>query len=153
MPADWKDHIRPIASDDGNDVATLALDSHSVVLMLVNWRNDDGGRPWELTVTLNAFRSQKLSAPSLPEAKSEAISLVRARLVEALAAVGGAIEAGKPRVPRGHCGRCDRCGWLIGDKNCTPQNCSTRPMLPRREVCAGCGLPFEDDGARKAEDR
>lgn len=49
-------------------------------------------------------------------------------------------------VPRGHCGRCDRCGWPFaqpGDYGCRPGDCSQRPALPLRESCIGCGAPFE----------
>lgn len=45
-------------------------------------------------------------------------------------------------VPRGHCGRCDRCGWRLaqpGADGCHPGNCSHRPLPRRRDTCAGCG--------------
>lgn len=48
-------------------------------------------------------------------------------------------------VPRGHCNRCDRCGWPFGANcGCTPGNCSQRPMPPPRILCAGCGIRFDD---------
>ena len=47
-------------------------------------------------------------------------------------------------VPRGHCGRCDRCGWPLGPGSwCTPENCTRRPRLDLRNTCAGCGAPYE----------
>ena len=63
--------------------------------------------------------------------------------VEALAKLDGAPQ--RP-VPRGHCGRCDRCGWPLaqpGADGCYPGDCSTRPLPRQRETCAGCGAPFE----------
>jgi hypothetical protein len=53
-----------------------------------------------------------------------------------------------PPVPRGHCKRCDRCGWTFADSQkggCVPGNCSFRDQKPTplRDTCAGCGAPFE----------
>lgn len=50
-----------------------------------------------------------------------------------------------PAVPRGHCGRCDRCGWPMGSEKgqCRPLDCSMRPLPAERPTCAGCGAPFE----------
>lgn len=47
-------------------------------------------------------------------------------------------------VPRGHCNRCDRCGWEYGaDRGqCRPDDCSMRPLPDKRTACAGCGAPF-----------
>lgn len=56
-------------------------------------------------------------------------------------------EAPKPtRVPRGHCNRCDYCGWelkLMTGLGCVAGSCSMRPLPKRRDTCAGCGAPFE----------
>ncbi len=51
-------------------------------------------------------------------------------------------------VPRGHCGRCDRCGCtLLGDFSHTAgghtRACLKGKVEPRTH-CAGCGLPYED---------
>jgi hypothetical protein len=47
-------------------------------------------------------------------------------------------------VPRGHCNRCDRCGWEFGANcGCWLMNCSMRPMPQPRTHCAGCGAPYE----------
>lgn len=51
-------------------------------------------------------------------------------------------------VPRGHCDRCDRCGWPLEPENkaaCHVGDCSQRPCPARRDVCAGCGAPFEEE--------
>jgi len=54
-------------------------------------------------------------------------------------------------VPRGHCNRCDRCGWGYSDTatieaGCRPPRdggCSMRPLPERRSTCAGCGANYE----------
>jgi hypothetical protein len=56
-------------------------------------------------------------------------------------------QAARPKVPRGHCGKCDRCGWPLAEsaeKGCVLGNCSQRPLLSLRSTCAGCGAPFEE---------
>lgn len=56
----------------------------------------------------------------------------------------------RPPVPRGHCDRCDRCGWKFDHhpngpaSGCHPGDCSMRPLPERRDTCAGCGAPFVD---------
>lgn len=53
-------------------------------------------------------------------------------------------------VARGHCGRCDRCGWPLAGSvkdGCTPGNCSRRPLPEKRSTCAGCGTPYEPECA------
>jgi Lar family restriction alleviation protein len=55
-------------------------------------------------------------------------------------------ELEPPTVPRGHCGRCDRCGWEFAADACAcrPNDCGMRPLPERRKTCAGCGAPFAD---------
>lgn len=64
-----------------------------------------------------------------------------------LAAAADAVER-KESVHRPHCGRCDRCGFEMGegDGNCNVDDCSRRPRPPYRMTCAGCGAPFDDSG-------
>jgi len=52
-------------------------------------------------------------------------------------------------VPRGHCNRCDRCGWPLGTESgqCRIGDCSFRPMPAERDTCAGCGALFIPRGA------
>jgi len=53
----------------------------------------------------------------------------------------------EPTVPRGHGGRCDRCGWNIGDKEdkgCRTGSCAHRPLPERRTHCACCGARYTD---------
>jgi hypothetical protein len=50
-------------------------------------------------------------------------------------------------VPRGHCNRCDRCGWDLvakGGLGCWAANCSVRPMPPPSTHCHGCGAPYAE---------
>jgi hypothetical protein len=57
-------------------------------------------------------------------------------------------------VPRGHCNRCDRCGWLLRDDpklGCVLGNCSQRPSVDLRTTCAGCQAPFAPVPAQTAE--
>lgn len=57
---------------------------------------------------------------------------------------GSASGTAVKEVPRGHCNRCDRCGWEMRDDRgaCRPGDCSMRPMPAERSTCAGCGAPF-----------
>jgi hypothetical protein len=64
----------------------------------------------------------------------------------------GLLNAALVPVPRGHCNRCDRCGWAFAEAKetgCVPGDCSYRPEDPDerrkmpRDTCAGCGAPFE----------
>ena len=63
-------------------------------------------------------------------------------------------------VPRGHCNRCDRCGWTLSDPaygGCAPGNCSMRTgpdykTVPPRDTCAGCGRLYEDAPATPPSD-
>ena len=51
----------------------------------------------------------------------------------------------EPTVPRGHCNRCDRCGWPFSptrEAGCVPGDCSMRPLPEPRGHCAGCGALF-----------
>lgn len=69
------------------------------------------------------------------------------------------MSATDPPVPRGHCGRCDRCEWPFGHVGrrgdiCRLGYCSERPLPDRSTHCPGCGAPYEaqptihtDDGA------
>lgn len=53
-------------------------------------------------------------------------------------------------VPRGHCGRCDRCGWefaKMAHGGCIPAGCSMRPLPDERTHCPGCGAPYETSEA------
>lgn len=54
----------------------------------------------------------------------------------------------KVTVGRGHCQRCDRCGWQFGAGSaaCRIGSCSMRPLPEKRTTCAGCGVPFVDAG-------
>jgi hypothetical protein len=63
----------------------------------------------------------------------------------------GAAAYGPATVPRGHCNRCDRCGWEFAtdrDHGCVPGDCSMRPAGLRRTACAGCGAPYCEEGGR-----
>lgn len=84
---------------------------------------------------------QRLHAPWV----SEAPEYPRAAPLRALVAALGD-GAKLPPVPRGHCTRCDRCGWPLvaqGEAGCWATNCSMRPMPEKRTTCAGCGAPYE----------
>jgi hypothetical protein len=63
--------------------------------------------------------------------------------------VAPALAETKTPVPRGHCGRCDRCGWpLSTDRGgCRDDDCSLRPLPPPRNSCAGCNAPYVDTAA------
>jgi len=46
-------------------------------------------------------------------------------------------------VPRGHCNRCDRCGWPFGD-GCRVGNCARRPVPLPMSFCSGCFARYDD---------
>lgn len=51
------------------------------------------------------------------------------------------------RVPRGHCGRCDRCGWPYAverSEGCAPGDCSMRPLPDMKTHCPGCLAVYDD---------
>lgn len=57
-------------------------------------------------------------------------------------------------VARGHCDRCDRCGWPFGSElgQCRINDCSMRPLPARRDVCQGCGARFAGSPAPSQPD-
>ncbi len=59
-------------------------------------------------------------------------------------------KSGPSKVTRGHCSRCDRCGWEFRgsiELGCVPGNCAHRPLPSLRTHCAGCGAEYEADGS------
>jgi hypothetical protein len=97
--------------------------------------------------------SDQPAAPDLPTAFEQAIIAIGVETAQENQRRG---NLGQPKpqlgppVPRGHCNRCDRCGWEMvlegatgAAGGCWPSNCSQRPMPEKRTTCAGCGAPFE----------
>jgi hypothetical protein len=61
---------------------------------------------------------------------------------------GGAFddEPDPAPVPRGHCGRCDRCE---NPRPCSDQkDCKYRSLQQLRTHCAGCGAPYQEEAAQ-----
>lgn len=104
-----------------------------------SWVRDDGDTVW-----LGSRKSAGLVAERVGRAE------VRRYVPEAIEQGEPETTEGKPAglapVPRGHCGRCDRCGALQKDHDTADRLHGWHACtftIPRRTHCAGCGAPYE----------